>query len=428
MKSIPAKLLVAIYNNTKAYPTLDHVAKRLKITERRLQKELEALPDSFRKHLSGRNLLDLPVSEAALDKEDGDWSKEQCIAELRRVVNIDLEKVVTRNYFRVHGRIRESVWNRHFGTFLEFKRQANITLSRPQHKLEREIAKHASVDHYRNMSQERMDWGDRYIRPHTHAKRFKTALIFSDVHDKEVDRFWMRVVLDTNRRLQSDYIILGGDGLDLPEFGKYTVDPREWDVTGRISYLKHEFLRPLRQDNPGAQFDYVEGNHEARLLRHLADSSPAMRAILADLHGMTVQKLFGLDEFEINYIARMDLAAWTQRDHQKELASNYKIYDQCLLVHHFPYAQKMGLPGVNGHHHKHQVWPHYSPTFGPYEWHQLGCGHKRSAPYCEGEFWGLGFMIAHIDTKTKYVNFEYIPVTDHAVVGGKWYTRTEAER
>jgi hypothetical protein len=426
MKRIPPKLLVAVYNNTKAYPDLDDVAKRLKITPRRLLKELAALSDQHRKHLSGRNLPAIPISEGALDKESGPWTKEQCIAELLRVVNLDLEKVVNRNYFRVHGRIRESVWNQHFGTFLEFKRQANITLSRSQHKLEREIAKHASVDHYRNISVERQDWGDKYQRPM--FKRFKTALIFSDIHDKEVDRFYKRVLHDTNRRLQSDYLILGGDGLDLPEFGKYTVDPREWDVTGRISYMMHEFIKPLRNDNPKAQFDWIEGNHEARLIRHLADASPAMRAILADLHGMTVQRLFGLDTYEINYIARADLAAWTVRDHKKELASNYKIYEQQMVVHHYPYAQKMGMPGVNGHNHKHQVWPHYSPLYGPYEWHQLGCGHKRSATFCEGEFWGLGFMIAHMDTKSKTTNFEYVPITDHAVVGGKWYTREDSER
>jgi hypothetical protein len=48
-----------------------------------------------------------------------------------------------RNYFRNNGRISDATWNRHFGTFEEFKRQAGIKLTRQQHGLERHIAKHA---------------------------------------------------------------------------------------------------------------------------------------------------------------------------------------------------------------------------------------------------------------------------------------------
>jgi hypothetical protein len=87
----------------------------------------------------------------------------------------------------------------------------------------------------------------------------------------------------------------------------------------------------------------------------------------------------------------------------------------------------MNMPGVNGHHHRHQVWPHFNPMFGAYEWHQMGCGHKRDASYCAGEKWHMGFMIAHIDTQTKQVVSEYIQVTDLAVVGGRFYHREPSE-
>jgi len=49
-------------------------------------------------------------------------------------------------------------------------------------------------------------------------------------------------------------------------------------------------------------------------MRHLADQTPALRAVLSDLHGMTVSKLLGLDEFGINYVAKADLGAYTKRD------------------------------------------------------------------------------------------------------------------
>jgi len=144
---------------------------------------------------------------------------------------------------------------------------------------------------------------------------------------------------------------------------------------------------------------------------------------LSDLHGFTVSKLLGLERFEINYIAKADLAAWTKRDFEKELANNYRVYYDTVVCHHFPHARNMGLPGVNGHHHRHQVWGMFSPIYGPYEWHQMGAGHRRSASYCEGENWHNGFALINVDTETKATSFDYVAVTDFAVAGGKWYHR-----
>jgi hypothetical protein len=259
------------------------------------------------------------------------------------------------------------------------------------------------------------------------SNRFKTILACSDLHDIEIDPFFLRVLIDTAERVQPDVISLVGDIFDLPEFGKYSVDPREWDVVGRIRFAHEYILKPLREACPNAQIDFIEGNHEARLLRQLADATPALRAVLADLHEFTVGKLLGLEQFEINYVAKADLAVWTKRDFDKELANNYKVYWDTVLCHHFPHARNMGLPGVNGHHHRHEVWGMFSPIFGPYEWHQMGAGHTRSASYCEGENWHNGFTMINVDTQTKATNFDYVAVTDFAVSGGKWYHRNADE-
>lgn len=365
-----------------------------------------------------------PMSEDA-SKFIESYSADDCIAELRRIAEIDPEKIVTRNYFRNHSRISESTWNRYFGTFEEFKRQAGIKLSRQQHAHERAIAKHASVDHYRAMGEERKGYGEKYLRDG--SGRYRTILLASDLHDREIDPFYLRVLLDTAKRAQPDVVSLVGDIFDLAEFGKYPVDPREWDATGRIKFVHETILAPLRSACPEAQIDLIEGNHEARLLRTLCDATPALRAVLADLHGMTVGSLLGLDQFEINYVALGDLATFTQRDAHSEIRKNYRIYYKTVLAHHFPDARKMGMPGVNGHHHKHEAWPAFNPTYGPHEWHQLGCGHRRDASYCNGEKWHMGFALAHVDTHTRASLIEYIPVTDFACVGGQFYYRRNDE-
>ncbi len=368
---------------------------------------------------------DVPMSENQR-KYHANWTAEDCCDELRRIAKMDETRVVSRNFFRNHSKISEATWNRYFGTFLEFKRQAGVVLSRQQHGLERGIAKHASVDHYREYNIKRGSWGANYIREN--QNRFKTIITCSDLHDIEVDRFYLRVLIDTIRRVQPDVICFVGDVFDLPEFGRYTVDPREWDVVNRIKFVHEEIFKPIREASPNSQLDLIEGNHEARLLRHVADASPALRTILGDLHGLSVRDLLGLTEFEVNYIAKLDLAAFTKADLTKELSKNYQIYWDSFLAHHYPHGKNQGLPGVNGHHHRHMSWGLYNHTYGSYEWHQLGSGHHRDASFAEGEQWNNGFAICNVDTKTKSTAFDYVFVgSGHTVVGGQWYYRDKKE-
>lgn len=416
-----------VYNDLKNYPTTDHVAETMGITK----KSVRDRATDLRKRCEEAGLhgvIETRIHPSVPMSEDpsrfrNDWTAEDCIEELRRVAKIDPDMVVSRNYFRVHSCISESTWNRFFGTFEEFKRQAGLKLTRQQHALERHIAKHASVDHYRRLSAERTEYAGTYKRDT--KRRFKTVIIAADLHDEEMDPFYKRVLIDTIKRVQPDAFCIGGDGLDLPEFGKYSVDPREWGPMRRINAW-HKFMGDVRKVYEG-QIDHVEGNHEFRLLRHLGDETPALKVILEELHGFTIRKLLGLDRFEVNYIAKADLAAYRERDIQKELGRNYHIYYDSLLIHHFPEGRRMGLPGVNGHNHKHELWPFFSPVYGAYEWHQVGCGHRRDASYCAGEKWHMGFMIANIDTHTRQVNFDYVPVTDFAVSGGQFYTRDAGE-
>jgi len=421
---------IAIYNDVEGYPSIADVADALGISVKTVRNKA-----GFIRTFGKVNpeipalILRSPVNENPMSEDASkfmeSWGPDDCITELCRIASIDPDRIVTRNYFRTHSAISESTWNRYFGTFEEFKRQAGVKLSRQQHAHERAIAKHASVDHYRRMNVERQDYADKYTREN--SNRFKTMVACSDLHDVEIDPFYLRVLIDTCKRVQPDVISFVGDVFDLPEFGKYSVDPREWDVVGRIKFAHTHIFRALREACPNAQFDFIEGNHEARLLRQLADNTPALRAVLSDLHGFTVGKLLGLDEYQINYIAKADLAAWSKRDFDKEQANNYKVYWDTVMCHHFPHARNMGLPGVNGHHHSHQVWPMFNPIYGAYEWHQMGCGHRRSASYCEGEKWHMGFSIINVDTETHATSFDYVAVSDFAVSGGKWYHRDPGE-
>lgn len=366
----------------------------------------------------------VPLSES-VDKFKPEWGQRECIAELRRIAEAEPERVITRNYFRNHAVCSESTWTRYFGSWNEFKSQAGVTLSRVAKRLEAEIARHASVDRMRQLNSERYSYAGAYLKPN--RSRFKRTLIGTDLHDIWCDPFWLRVFVDAARRIQPDKIVIGGDLFDLPEFSKYTVDPRVWNPVGRIK-AAHVILRSLREAAPDAEIDLLEGNHEFRLLRFLAEATPALRTILADLHGFTVARLFGLDEFEVNYHAAADLAVFTPRDVNSEIKKNHVLCWDSLLVHHFPAGRAMGVPGCHGHHHAHIVWPHYTKRYGASEWHQLGGGCVRRAEYCDGDKWSNGFAVAHTDVLALKTTFEYVEVRDFAVLGGEYYRRKKSEQ
>lgn len=332
---------------------------------------------------------------------------------------------VTRSQYRDKGKFSTFELDAVFGNFGEFKRQAGLSLTRGQSQLLNEVAKHASVDNLRKLNIDRVDYGTKFMKPS--GKRFQTIMVCSDLHDIEMDAFWRRVFVDSVKRIQPDTICLGGDIFDLPEFGKYPVDPRTWDVVGRIKAV-HSFLGELREASPDTEIVMIEGNHEYRLLRHLGEASPGIRAVLSDLHGMTVGSLLGLDKYEVRYMARGDLAAFNKGDINKELAKNYAVFHETLLVDHFPTGINRGLPGYNGHHHKFEARSFYSHLRGPCTWIQLGCGHSRNADYCDADPWNLGFAINHVDTQRQRVAMNYIPVSEFAEVGGVFYHRDSGEQ
>ncbi len=365
-----------------------------------------------------------PLSETLIPKERI-GTADQCIADIRAIATANPETALSRNYYRVHGRFAESVWSAFFGTFNEFKRQSGVMLTRQQHAMERNVAKHASVDHYRKLNIERADYAEKYLRPT--GKRFQTILICSDLHDELVDPFYLRILIDTAKRVQPDIIVLNGDIWDAAEFGRYTVDPRSFNIASKITFVHKSILQPLREVCPGAQIDWMSGNHEDRLVKHLADATPAMKVLLSDIHGFTVGSLLGLDKYQVNFIAKSDLATYTATNVKSEVAKNYKVYFGCYVTNHFPEGISLGMPGTNGHSHKFKVTPCHNEVFGSYSWIQTGCGHLKDASYCNAEKWDMGFLLAHIDTQEKLVNQEYVPITDFAVVGGKFYYRNPSE-
>lgn len=352
-----------------------------------------------------------------------DWTKEECIDSLTLLVEAHPQRIITRNFYRNETGVSDSTWSKHYGTFTEFKVQANITPTRQVHQMERHIAKHASQDLLASLTEEKQSYEGKYEKDTT--GRWKTIIKVSDTHGKFLCPFYRRVVLDTIKRIQPDLICHQGDAYDMAEFGMYTVDPREWDIVGDIK-AGNDFFRDMRLAAPNTQIDFLESNHDWRLLRHLGESSPAMKAILSDLHGMTFTSLLKIDEYEINYIGRANLKAFNQRDKKTELAKNWKIYYGCSFAAHGHEKEQPHMHSTIGHTHKYIVKYGYDHSRGAYGVHYLGYGATNGDEYTNAGKYQKGFMIEFIDTHTQNVSFQYIDLTHgFCNVGGKYYSIDE---
>lgn len=353
------------------------------------------------------------------------YTRQDCIEDINSLYDDYPERRITRDFYREHANIPEAVWLRFFGTFQEFLKQADIRFTRYQSKINTTIAKHASQDPIRAISDEIKNYGNLYLREK--GNRFKTIVATSDWHDIECDPFYFRVLKETVKTIDPDVVCLAGDIFDCAEMGKYHVDPREWNIVENLT-TGLDMIGEIRSVAPDAQIDFIAGNHESRLLKHFNECSPLLKTLLSDYHKMDVRKLYRLDEYEVNYISNGDLHTFTDAQLRREVAKNYKVYWNSVVAHHFPEGRNLGLPGFNGHHHKYMVWSEYSIRSGSYQWHQMGCGHKREASYCDGSKWNNGFLIVNIDTQYGYVNFDYVDVgATVAIAGGTWYYRKENE-
>lgn len=357
---------------------------------------------------------------------DVDYTAEFCIDDINRLADENPDRRITRDFYRQNGMAPEAAWTGHFGNFPEFLRQADLEHTRHANKIRNAAARHAAVDEMRKVSATRQELGEVYKRDDKNG-RFKTMVACSDLHDEECDPFYLRVLCETIKDVNPDVVCLDGDIFDVPEFGKYSVDPREWDVVGRMN-AGLDIIKQIREAAPNSQIDFIEGNHEARVIRHLLECSPAIKHLLSGLHDFDLTKLFKLDEYEVNYVANADLFTFTDAQTRKEMTKNHKAYWGCLLAHHFPHGRDIGMPGFNGHHHRHIVWSEHNAHYGSYEWHQMGAGHVRDAPYCDGTKWNNGFLIVMADTQTRDVVFDYTSVgSTFALSAGKMYARAENE-
>lgn len=362
-----------------------------------------------------------------------EYDKAGCLDELRRLAAENRDIDITQDFFAYKSSIPIDDIFRQFGTWAQFVSESGLRPSRYQRTIANKVAAQSSTDHLNLLNESRFNYANKYFSDTSIKKKWVKMIGAADLHDVEIDPFYLRTLLHAIKAMDPDIICLGGDVFDFFELSRFDKDIRDWKPVERIRFGREEILAPIRRAAPRAVIDLLEGNHEARLVRHMAACSPQLREILSGVQGINdVGKLLKLDEFEINYISKTNLCQFPTQTKALEKAivsENYKDYFGCFLVHHHTDGKNYKKPGFNGHNHKHVVDTMFNPDYGGgYEWHQVGCGHRRIASYAEAKKWNNGFLMVHINTENRHSDFHYVTVHDtFSVVAGEKLERLPEE-
>ena len=313
-----------------------------------------------------------------------------------------------------------------FGSFTAFRECAGLGTTRYEKQFNSQLSSHslATKPSLVKFNESLNSYSDKYLRKDN--TRFSTVMVCSDIHATMADRFSISVFLDATTRVKPTHIVIAGDLWDFPHFSNYSHDPRKHSAVDELVWV-HNFLTRLRDLNPTAQITITQGNHDLRIFKHIVEQSPYVADVLDKFSNITPSKLLKLDELGINYVARTNLSVYKESDIKKEVAKNFIVIGDTLLVGHYPTLKKHGIQSLYGHHHRFLTTADYNYTYGSFFHLQLGAMTAIDASYTDDfDKWTNGFAIVTVDSEKKRNIIEYVDTTnDIAICGGKYYYRDD---
>jgi len=177
---------------------------------------------------------------------------------------------------------------------------------------------------------------------------YETAVILPDIqfgyyrdsnaelvstHDEAALTIALNIVATSN----ADKVILVGDNMDFPEFGKYRLSPAFALTTQASIDRATRFSAELRAAAPNADIVWLAGNHEERLPNYVLDNAKAAFGLRSgntpdNWPVLSVPHLCRFDEYGIRYLAGYP-------------ASSYWINERIRVIH----GDKVASGGSTAH-------------------------------------------------------------------------------
>jgi hypothetical protein len=240
-------------------------------------------------------------------------------------------------------------------------------------------------------------------------------LVFSDVHFPFQDPRVVDRLLWFSRMLKPDGVIAGGDTLDFYELSRFSKDPRRKTDTSLNNELRQArtFLRSLKNGTGARWLVWMDGNHEARLARHLADRTPEL-STLETPDGeliLTVPHLLELDGLGYQYLEYGDYFTLGDLDFEhgtvvsKPAASPAGMTARNTLI-------RRGRSVAMGHVHT-QAHVINTDRGGYYHALEIGCCCQLVPEYDRNARWAHGWLVVTVRDGKAYP--ELVQVRDGRV-------------
>lgn len=198
------------------------------------------------------------------------------------------------------------------------------------------------------------------------------GLVFmSDLHVPHLNAHAFATTLSLIGLARPSVVIIGGDGLDLPQLGRFVKRPGRDVELQRDLKLLHKELSRVRRAAPDADMWYFQGNHEYRATTYKW-TNPA----ISSLECLTIPALLKLGDLNIKYVESGERKfGRTLFRHGTVVRSGSGASARGELEQH-------GVSGVSGHTHKAEQVS-LTNASGTYEWTGAGCLCDLSADYLD---------------------------------------------
>jgi hypothetical protein len=225
-------------------------------------------------------------------------------------------------------------------------------------------------------------------------------------HDKKAYEVMLLVAKDLYEAGELSEINIMGDFLDFYGFSLHPKGPSDVDVEQTLKdevYWGIKKLQELRANFPKAKINFIEGNHEYRLMRYIVDKCPELYDFF------TLPELLKFDQLDIKYhpYCKAQLVSCLGTDYYLR-HKPYSAGENCAGGTMKKKFRSLGF----GHTHRTQTYAATDALGKVLECRSLGWLGDRTAPifeYVDHDHWTQGFEIVTALNKNEWFA-EYVSI------------------
>lgn len=116
------------------------------------------------------------------------------------------------------------------------------------------------------------------------------------------------LVLQVVKKENPDLVVMVGDNLDFPEFGRYRLSPAFSQTTQASIEYTTEVMYRFRQAAPNARIVWLAGNHDERLPLYILDNAGAAFGLSQGKHPQLPENETDYPVLSIPHLCRLDLS------------------------------------------------------------------------------------------------------------------------